>query len=450
MVAVTLSTGDRDTDDHEGEPKRLWSFIAAKSLAAPIAVLDQALVSGVNFLTAQMLFAWGSKEIGGAYALAWVLVLFTRSTVINLVATPYTVRHGRGEGDFSIYAASSFVQQLTISFVASFVMAIVGVSFFWASPEAPAGQSLGYTFLAAAVVAPLLMAREYARQISFAHSSPWAALAMDFVSGAAQLAILYAALNLMVGAPIAFLASGVASLLGFAVWWLFGLQKLTFTSQRLRQDWGENWQFGRWALVSQVTGNLAPLPWIIFAIWGAGETGAFDGANRIVGLSNILVMGYCNFLAAAAARAYSKEGAGAVRHVTLRAVLIFTSGLGALCLMALFWGGDLLSLVMRGKIENAGGIVAVLALATLLDGLSQIALHGLRAIHRPADAMVADLFEVAATLAIGIPLIWCFSAPGAAWAMVFGRFVGLLLRWRIFLWRIHRLPITPLAIANST
>jgi O-antigen/teichoic acid export membrane protein len=161
----------------------------------------------------------------------------------------------------------------------------------------------------------------------------------------------------------------------------------------------------------------------------------FDGANRIVGLSNILVMGYCNYLAAAAATAYASQGRDGLQSVVARAVLIFTTALGGMCVLALLWGGDLLTLVMRGKIENAGGIVAVLAVATLIDGLSQIALHGLRAMNRPADAVLPDLCEVAVTLALAIPLVWSFSAPGAAWAMVFGRFAGLLLRWSVYLHR---------------
>lgn len=439
MVAVTASAPDAQVESMNFTG-RLWRLTRAGSA---IAVLDQALVSGVNFLTAQMLFAYGSKEAGGAYALAWVLVLFTRSTVINLVATPYTVRRGRGEGRFAAYAASSFLQQVTISLSAAGVLLFLGGFFLWRTPGAPLGQSLGYTFLAAAAVTPLLMAREYARQVSFAHHAPWAALTLDFVAGAAQLAVLYGLLSVIVGAPIAYLASGVGALLGLAAWWCFGIQPVRFSRDELRDDWSENWQFGRWALVSQVTGNLAPLPWIVYAMWGAGETGAFDGANRIVGLSNILVMGYCNFLSAAAATAFAREGSGALRRVIWRAVMIFALGLGGLCVLALVWGGDLLTLVMRGKIDNAGGIVAVLAFATLLDGLSQVALNGLRAMNRPADAVVADLVEVAVTLVSGVTLIALFSAPGAAWAMVFGRFAGLLLRWRAYLWRIDRAPLTP-------
>lgn len=448
MVAVTVAKKQKDVAT-EGAKRAAWGLHRPLRGSSAVAVLDQALVSGVNFLTAQMLFAFGSKEIGGAYALAWVLVLFTRSTIINLVATPYTVRRGCGEASFSSYAGSSFLQQLVISFAATAVLSILGCYFLWKAPEAPLGQSLGYTFLAAAAVTPLLMLREYARQISFAHQSPWAAFTLDLVAGAVQLALLYGLVKVAVGAPIAYLASGVGAFFGFGVWWAFGLQKMLLLPREVQRDWSENWQFGRWALVSQVTGNLAPLPWIIFAIWGAGETGAFDGANRIVGLSNILVMGYCNFLSAAAANAFASEGSSSLRRVILRAVTIFAVGLGGLCLLTLVWGGDLLTLVMRGKIENVGGIVAVLALATLLDGLSQIALHGLRAMNRPADALIADLTEVAVTLGSGIVLIAWFSAPGAAWAMVFGRSAGLLLRWRAYLWRIDRAPITPFAALHS-
>lgn len=444
MVAVTAA---QDAPLNRINLKqRLWQLARAGSA---IAVADQALVSGVNFLTAQILFAYGSKEVGGAYALAWVLVLFTRSTVINLVATPYTVRRGRDEARFAAYSASSFLQQMAISLSAMVVLLLLGGLFLWKAPDAPLGQSLGYTFLAAAVVTPLLMAREYARQISFAHQAPWAALTLDFVAGAVQLTLLYGLLGIIVGAPIAYLASGGGALVGMAAWWAFGIQQVRVTRSEVRSDWSENWQFGRWALVSQVTGNLAPLPWIVYAMWGAGETGAFDGANRIVGLSNILVMGYCNFLSAAAATAFAREGSDALRRVILRAVTIFGLGLGGLCVAALIWGGDLLTLVMRGKIDNAGGIVAVLALATLLDGLSQVALNGLRAMNRPADAVVADLVEVALTLVSGITLIAMFSAPGAAWAMVFGRSAGLLLRWRAYLWRIDRAPITPLLSAKA-
>jgi O-antigen/teichoic acid export membrane protein len=299
-------------------------------------------------------------------------------------------------------------------------------------------------------VTPFLMAREYARQISFAHHAPWAALTLDLVAGAVQLALLYGLLGIIVGAPIAYLASGAGALFGVAAWWMFGIQQVRVTRSEVRGDWIENWQFGRWALVSQVTGNLAPLPWIVYAMWGAGETGAFDGANRIVGLSNILVMGYCNFLSAAAATAFAQEGSGALRRVILRAFTIFGLGLGGLCVAALIWGGDLLTLVMRGKIDNTGNIVAVLAFATLLDGLSQVALNGLRAMNRPADAVVADLVEVAMTLVSGITLIALFSAPGAAWAMVFGRLAGLLLRWRAYSRRIERASTPPFSTANSS
>jgi O-antigen/teichoic acid export membrane protein len=436
MVAVT-AVASRDNSQIEAQAERPSS----RRLDSTIAVCDQAVVSGVNFLTAQMLIAWGSREIGGAYALAWVLVLFTRSTIINLVAAPYTVRAGKGESKFAVYAGNSLLQQLSISLVASIVLAIVGAYFLWISQSHE--PFLGYTFLAAAIVLPALMAREYARQISFAHSAPWAALTMDVVSGVLQIGALFAFLQYAVSSPLAYLISGGAAVFGFAAWTSFGVQKVAISRSTCRQDWTDNWQFGRWALVSQITGNLAPLPWIIFLMWGAGETGAFDGANRIVGLSNILVIGYCNFLAAAASNAFASEGAPGLRRVVSRAATIFAAGLGGLCLLSLIWGGDLLELVMRGKVLNSGGIVAVLAFATLLDGLSQIALHSLRAMNRPSDTLLPDLAEVAVTLACGIPLTWLYSAPGAAWAMVFGRFIGLLLRWSVYVRRTRKQLTSP-------
>lgn len=429
MVAVTIPA-NKTSIARDGR----WSSLHAR-VAAPLAILDQGLVSGVNFLTAQLLIAYGSKEAGGAYALVWVLVLFTRSTVINLVAAPYAVRHSRRDGSFALYAANSFVQQLAISSIAALVFAILGATYFYLTPSTPFASSLGYSFSAAAAILPIMMAREYARQVSFAHATPVAALVMDGVAGSVQLAILYATLSWQGGAPLAYLASGVGAALGLAAWAAFRLQSVQFAAGRAKADWAENWRFGRWALLSQVTGNLAPLPWILFAIWGAGETGAFDGANRIVGLSNILVIGYCNFFAAAAAAAYAMHGAKGLNQIVFRAVMLFSAGLGGVCVLAFFWGGDLLQLVMHGKVENSGGMVAVLACATLLDGLSQLCLHGLRAMNRPADAVVPDLCEVFVTLAFAIPLVWFWSAPGAAWAMVIGRFAGLLLRWSVYVRR---------------
>ena len=89
-------------------------------------------------------------------------------------------------------------------------------------------------------------------------------------------------------------------------WWLLDRQPIRFSRTRCYADWARNWSFGRWALMSQVTGlAFYVLPWLLAGVHGAAATGELAACSTLVGLSSLFVIGLNNFLMPKAARAFA-------------------------------------------------------------------------------------------------------------------------------------------------
>lgn len=392
-----------------------------------VSIIDQAIVSGVNFLTVAIVARACSPAEVGVYALAWTVVLFITVAQSNLISIPYTMyRHRREGGALAEYGGSAMVHQLVLSAAAA--VCFVGLAAALSLGAGPSGLRPAAWLLSGAI--PFILLRDFARRFSFAHLAPETAVVMDLAVSAVQVACLLALWRMdLLSAATAYAVMGAACAAAVAGWWLVRKQPLRFSRAAVVRDWRQNWAFGRWTITGQASGlGFYALPWLLAFVHGEAETGRLAACTTLVGLSNLFVMGLNNYLMPRAAQSLAKNGAGELAAVLRKAMLASAAVLGALTLGAFLVGDHLATIVFGPTYAGTGALLTVLAAAALADSFGQTASAGLWTIDRPAANLAADLVQVAATLVAAVWLVFPLGALGIALAILAGRAVGVSAR----------------------
>jgi O-antigen/teichoic acid export membrane protein len=396
-------------------------------------IFDQGVVSGTNFLTTLVIARSCSQEELGVYSLAWTVILFLAAVQGNLITVPYTMYcHRRTGPSLATYAGSTFLHQLSTSVLAVtcfFVLDVILAAGFGPERLRPAA------FVLMGVI-PFILLREYARRFPFAHLALTTAVVVDVVVAVVQLAALLALRWFgMLSAAAVYGVMGASCALAAACWWLLDDQPMQFSRERYFADWRRNWSFGRWAMLSQLTGlGFYILPWMLTAVHNEAQTGELAACTTLVGLSNLFVMGLNNLLMPKAARAYADRGPHALCGVLRKTLLFAALVLGSLCILFFFTGNYLGGILFGKEYADTGLVIAVLSLATLVDALGLIASTGLWAMDRPSYTIIGDVAQLAATLGMAVWLVFPLGALGIALALVVGRTAGAAVRWATLWW----------------
>ena len=178
----------------------------------------------------------------------------------------------------------------------------------------------------------------------------------------------------------------------------------------------------RWALASQLLACTTPyiMPWVVAFTHSEAETGTLGACTTLVGLSNMFMMGLCNFLSPRAARAFAEGGLAELKSVLAKTAGLFAATLGSLCLGAFLLGEPLAVLVYGPQFAGTGWIIGVLTLSVLANSMGVTAGNGLWAMERPQANFAADLTALGVVITATILLVPAFGPLGAAVATLAG------------------------------
>ena len=234
----------------------------------------------------------------------------------------------------------------------------------------------------------------------------------------------------ILSASTAYLLAAAVSLLCCLGWFVVRRPPLRIEKSRLAVDWLHNWQFGKWALGSQLVGCGAAylMPWIVAGTHGTAATGLLAACVTVVNMSGMFVTGVSNYLGPKAARSFASGGVDALRRVLSKAAILYLLTVGGFCLCVVF-SGDLLARTLFGTgFAGTGSILAFLALNMLVSSLGIISGNGLWAIGQPRSNFAADACTLIVTLIVTVCLIYPLGVLGAAIAIFAGSAVGTTVR----------------------
>jgi O-antigen/teichoic acid export membrane protein len=271
--------------------------------------------------------------------------------------------------------------------------------------------------------APVLLFREFVRQLLFTHLDLKSVLALDAAAAALQLGLLLALVTTgRLSVPLTLAVLTAASGVPAAVWLAVQRRPMIGRLTAAANDFVHNWNFARWALASQLLACTTPyvMPWIVAFTHGASDTGLLGACMTLVGLSNTFLMGLCNFLSPRAARAYAEGGVSELRMVLQKTALLFVGTLGSIATLATVAGEYVAVAIYGPQFVGAGSIVAVLSLSVLANSLGVTAGNGLFAMERPKANFLADLISLGVVVVVTVACVPLLGPLGAALATLSG------------------------------
>jgi O-antigen/teichoic acid export membrane protein len=398
-----------------------------------LALGDQAVVSATSFVTAVVIGRVAGPDELAAYSLGLTLVLFVTAAQDSLASTPYAVYGARmGPEARAEYAGSTLAICGAIA-----ALAATGLGAGAALAGSDSGRAaLRPVFVLLAIVVPALVLREFARRTAVAHLQMRAALALDGLVAAVQVAgVLWLASRGELAATTALAAVGLGSGAG-ALYWLTrwpALVRVRRTS--LAAAWQRSWRLGRWVFASRVAGHLNSevlVLWLLAWWTGSSAAGTFAACLSIAFFANPLVLGTGLFLTPKMAEAFAQGGARAVHDLVARATRLL--GVALLAFVGIVAAAGALALrgLYGAQYEGLGPAVTLVALAIGIGALAICAGSGLLVLERPMLNLASSVLGLAAMVAVAPLLIGRWGVTGAAVSLLAGNLVQLVARVLLF------------------
>jgi O-antigen/teichoic acid export membrane protein/SAM-dependent methyltransferase len=381
------------------------------------AVTDQGLYVLSNALLNILLARWLVPAEYGTFAIAYSALLLIGAFHAAVFIEPMLVfGSGRYAGWLAGYLRILVRGNYVLTIAGSCLLIVAGAGV-WLLGSRPLAHAL--FGLAAAVPFTLFM---------------WLAKRASYVRQQTRLAAAQSAIYLMLLLPGLFVLkrfqlvsvfSG-AVIMGFAgaVAGLWLMHRIRTTIPDSEEPPGRravltaHWIYGRWALL---TGVLMWVPLNLYFVVLSASIG-FEASATLKAITN-LVLPVLQANAALSALLLPllvsrRDDRDEFRRLFGRALALFATVAVLYALMIGALGEPLVHLLYGGRYHTTAGVLWLLALIPVLDGVTIVFASALRSLEQPKQVFRAQLFAAACVLSVGVAATGAWGVAGAIGAMV--------------------------------
>lgn len=387
---------------------------ARPSSRAVLALADQAVVSGIGFLTTIVIGRVCGKPELGIYALGMSVVLLAIAAQQSLISAAHTVFSVRLEDDARRqYNGAIVIQFVALCLLIALVLGAVSLGLGVFQEATETSRVLNVLLL----VCPTILLREFARRFEFARFNMLGAFLLDLGIAVLVLTILsiLAYCSVLSGAT-ALLAVGSACGLAGSAWWLTSRGEFRVVTASLADEFRRGWQFGRWVFGGQISFALVgfSLQWITAAMIGEAAVGVYSACLMLVLIANPIVLGLQNVLSPSIAKSMHEGGNQRVRRLVLRSTVALTLMMSVYVTIIAIWGDLILQQLYGSGFAGHGITIGLLGWGALATAAGVSSNHGLRAIERPELNCVAAVLGLVVGVVTAYCLIPSWGVTGAA------------------------------------
>jgi O-antigen/teichoic acid export membrane protein len=411
-----------------------------------LAIIDQGLISGSNFLIGILLARWLAPEQYGAFALAFSVFLLLSYVYQSFLAEPQAVFSGSAyRGSLRGYLKTLLGIHLILT---CFGVVLLGGSAFVALSMGK-GTGLAGALAGVAIASPCilffwLMRRSFYMNLAPARAAVGAFIYFVLVMGG----LLFAYRRSLISPFSAYLMMAVGAL-GTGLFLLSQVNKVlppdTAVPPTRREAWHKHWEYGRWALaVSVVT-------WIPYYMYYP-LVGSFSGmaaAGQLRALMNLSLPMEQSYTALSilflpyAARICREKGLSSSGPLVRRITLLFVAGAVAYWAVLIPFKTQVFHLLYAGKYMEVAHFIPYVALGTTLWSAAFGPAILLRAIESPDSIFYARCVASVLSLLIGVPLTKGFGI----WGVVISVILANLSAFLISMYLLHR-KANPVSLPN--
>lgn len=365
-----------------------------------LALCDQALISGANFLTAILLARGLGISEFGRYSIAWLAVLFVQRLQHALVITPMmSIGPKQAASESSTYYNGVMLQQAAFAILSTMLTWI----FVSAYQYFLTGSSISELATPIAVAVFTTQYQDFGRRYFFAIQNPLLSIVSDGIRYIGQIVavvwILFVARSDMTAGGVLW----IMSLTSFSacVVLISVTINMKYSLDLAIESFRRHWRLSIWLAPSSVLQWLSRNMFIIITngILGTTAVGALKATQTLVGITHILFQGLENIIPVRAAQRFSSGGRSSL-FAYLRKTSIFVS-VTALFIVLVFASapGFWIKLTFGEEFLEYSYLVRWYAAFYVLLSLGLPLRYGLLVIEKTAPLFVAYL--IATTISLG-------------------------------------------------
>lgn len=383
-----------------------------------LAILDQGLFAGSNFLLNVLLARWLEPADYGAFALAYSIFLLLGVFHTAILAEPMLVfGPGRYRERFPEYLGSLLRGHFALMLPGAALLTAVAFLLGWA--YSPAVER---AFLALAIAGPFILLLWLLRRAFYVRLNPrWSA-----VGGGVYILILLASTVVLRSAGLlspatGFLAMAAASLITCLLLLVLLRPTLATHSSAIRDVATDHWRYGKWSVATAGPAWFSSnIYFIVLPAWGGlAEAGALKALLNLAmpALHTITALG--GLLLPLLVRDRDRGGQRAMTRTMKMFLAVFLSG--SVCYLALLWSFRLqiFNFLYAGTYaEYASWPLLLVGIMPMLASFLAVLGSALRALERPQFVFWGYLASSGAALAVGGPLAVLAGTEGSLLGML--------------------------------
>jgi O-antigen/teichoic acid export membrane protein len=393
---------------------KLFSINRSAAMVTMAALADRGFIGVATLVATVLLGRWGGPEEVGRFALFSPAIFLAIALEESLITAPYTYFAARqAESDERRdYLGSVLVHTGILSAVMAALFAVSAI-------VARLAGWQGYVLAVAVLgpVVPCVLLREFARRVVYADLKPMVAACISCGVSVVQLALM-AVLHLAgrLDAVTAFVAMGVASVLGGGLWLIANRDSIDFKPAGIKAAFARNWFISKWTSATQLgeVVRVQMFPWLLALALDERNVGIYAACAAIATLSGPLQIALSNLLLPQFAAAEDKGGVAAADHLMWQATAWITLVMAAFTLVMASMSAHLTPWIYGPEYVGTQTTLVLLLLAQLIAAAAMPAARALVALRRPDLDFACQASGIALNLAAGVPLVVAWGIQGAA------------------------------------
>jgi O-antigen/teichoic acid export membrane protein len=395
-----------------------------------LAILDQGLISGSNFLIGILLARWLVPAEYGAFSLAFAVFLLLSYVYQSLLSEPQAVFAGSAYRQClrGYLKALLGIQLVVTVFGIVLLGGSAGVVYAMGKAQGLPGALAGVAIASPCILFFWLLRRSYYMNLAPGRATVGAFVYFVLVNGG--LFVVYKKSAVTPFSAYLLMAIGA---LGTGLFLLSQVKKAlppdTCEPPTAAQAWHKHWEYGRWALaVSVVT-------WIPYYMYYP-LVSAFSGmaqAGQLKALMNLSLPLEQSYTALSilflpyAARVCREKGISSSGPLVRRITLLFVVGAVAYWAVLIPFKTTVFHILYGGKYMEVAPLLPYVALGTTLWSAAFGPAIMLRAIESPDSIFYARIVASVLSLAIGVPATRAFGLWGVVWSIIVANIAAFLI-----------------------
>lgn len=409
-----------------------------------LAILDQGLISGSNFLVSLLLARWLAQDQYGAFALAFSVFLLLSYIYQSFLAEPQAVFSGSTYGkSLRGYLKTLLGIHLILTIFGVILLGgAAAVALAMGKDGGLPGALAGVAFASPCILFFWLMRRSFYMNLAPGRATVGAFIYFIVVTGG-----LFVAYKRALISPFSAYLLMAMGALGTGLFLLSQINKVlppdSETPPTRSQAWHKHWEYGRWALaVSVVT-------WIPYYMYYplVSAFGGMAQAGQLRALMNLSLPMEQSYTALSilflpyAARICREQGLTATGPLVRRITMFFVAGAVAYWAVLIPLKAPVFHLLYGGKYMEVAHFLPYVALGTTMWSAAFGPAILLRAIESPDSIFWARLAASILSLVVGVPATKWFGLWGVVVSLIVANIAAFVISMYILQRKSNAVPV---------